>query len=169
MKFRLAENKDIEKIMKIINQGKEKLKKESIDQWQNGYPNEESIERDIKNSYSYVVEEEGKILATAAISFDVEETYNEIFEGQWLSNKAYCVIHRFAVDLSSKVKKKGSKIIDLAERLCLEKNIDSIKIDTHEKNESMKNFLLNNGFKYCGVIYLEGGEKRLAYEKIIGR
>ena len=42
--------------MKIINQGKEKLKNEDIDQWQNGYPNEESIKRDIENSYSYVIE-----------------------------------------------------------------------------------------------------------------
>jgi len=47
------------------------------------------------------------------------------------------------------------------------KNIHSIKIDTHKKNESMKKMLSNNGFKYCGIIYLENGSERIAYEKII--
>lgn len=169
MKSRLSERKDIEEIMKIINKGKEKLKKENIDQWQDGYPNKYSTQKDIQDGYSYVVEENNIILGTAAISFDSEVTYNEIFEGQWLSKENYCVIHRFAVDLSSKVKKKGRGIIDLAEKLCLERNISSIKIDTHEKNESMKTLLLNNGFKYCGIIYLLDGQKRLAYEKLIRR
>jgi predicted GNAT family N-acyltransferase len=29
----------------------------------------------------------------------------------------------------------------------------------------MQKFLQNNGFKYCGIIYLEDGNERLAFEK----
>ena len=31
----------------------------------------------------------------------------------------------------------------------------------------MQNLLKKNGFSYCGVIYLEDGGKRIAFEKII--
>ena len=42
----------------------------------------------------------------------------------------------------------------------------SIRIDTHEDNKPMRRFLEKCGFKFCGIIYLEDGSKRLAYEKL---
>jgi len=168
MNFRLSRLEDIKSIMEIINKGKEKLNKENIEQWQDGYPNEESIINDIKNTYSYVLVEENIIIGTVAISFDGESTYNKIYNGSWITtNEPYAVMHRVAVDINSKIKGKGRLLIENTEKLCKDKNINSIKIDTHEQNISMQNLLINNGFKYCGVIYLENGEKRLAYEKNI--
>lgn len=167
MNFRLATLDDIKSIMEIINKGKEKLNKENIDQWQDGYPNEESIIDDIKNCYSYVLEEENIIIGTAAISFDGEDTYKKILEGKWITNKEYGVMHRVAVKLDSKINGKGRHLIKFTEDLCRSKGINSLKIDTHEGNKSMRNLLLNNGFVYCGIIYLEDGDKRLAYEKVI--
>ena len=79
----------------------------------------------------------------------------------------YAVIHRIAV--SEKIKGKGTaaKIIKLIEEKCKEKNIKSIKIDTHKDNISMQRLLEKSGFKYCGIIYLEDGNERIAFEKII--
>ena len=43
-------------------------------------------------------------------------------------------------------------------------------MDTHEDNISMQRLLEKNNFKYCGIIYLEDGNKRIAFEKLsIGR
>ncbi|WP_455539180.1 hypothetical protein [Terrisporobacter sp.] len=47
----------------------------------------------------------------------------------------------------------------------MEKKVHSIKIDTHEKNISMQNLLKKNNFEYCGIVYLEDGGKRVAFEK----
>ena len=44
---------------------------------------------------------------------------------------------------------------------------NSIKIDTHKDNISMQKLLEKNDFKYCGIIYLEDGSQRIAFEKII--
>ena len=41
-----------------------------------------------------------------------------------------------------------------------------IRIDTHEDNVVMQNLLKKLGFKFCGIIHLKNGDKRLAYEKI---
>ena len=45
------------------------------------------------------------------------------------------------------------------------KGIKNIKIDTHEDNLIMQKLLEKNSFKYCGVIYLLDGSKRIAFEK----
>ena len=47
MNFRKAENSEISEIMKIIKAAQNYLKKEGIDQWQNNYPNSDTIKKDI--------------------------------------------------------------------------------------------------------------------------
>ena len=167
MKFRKSLKSDINKIMNIINQAQEYFKENNIDQWQNNYPNPEIINADIDNGYSYVVINDNDIVATAAVSFDSENTYNKIYDGEWLSNGEYAVIHRIAVKSNKKGYGISSLIIRNVEELCLKKSVYSIKIDTHKDNISMKKLLEKNGFKYCGIIYLEAGSERIAFEKVI--
>ena len=74
MIFRKSTEKDLKNIMKIINEAKAFLKNNKVDQWQNGYPNEGVILKDIRNNISYVLEDTGEIIGTTSLSFDVEET-----------------------------------------------------------------------------------------------
>ena len=46
------------------------------------------------------------------------------------------------------------------------KNIQSLKIDTHEDNLGMQALIKKMGYTYCGIIYTRGN-KRLAFEKIL--
>lgn len=165
--FRKAKLDDVNQIMKIIAQAQEYLKLQGIDQWQNGYPNKEVIENDIKNDASYVVEEDGKVIAIAMISFDGEKDYDKIYDGKWISNSDFLVIHRVAVDNDYKGQGIAGKIITEAEKLCIRRNIKSIKIDTHRDNLSMQKLLKKNGFEYCGIIFLEDGIERFAFERLI--
>ncbi len=166
MLFRQAKQNDLENIMKIIHQAQDSLKSQNIDQWQNNYPNNDVIKKDINSNQSYVLEQDNTIVATAMLSFEPEPTYAKI-EGAWLTNNGYAVIHRIAVD-STKTKNGFAKtMLSNLENLCHAKNIKSIKIDTHPDNKNMKGFLEKSGFKYCGVIYLLDGNKRIAFEKQI--
>jgi len=167
MVFRIATISDINKIMDIIRQAQEYLKGKGVDQWQNNYPNFDVIRDDIEKRKSYVLETDGKIVATVAVSFNDEKTYEKIYEGKWITENEYAVIHRIAVDSKYKGKRLSSIIISEIEKMCFKKNIHSIKVDTHTKNDSMRKMLSNNGFKYCGIIYLENGSERVAYEKVI--
>ena len=42
-----------------------------------------------------------------------------------------------------------------------------LRIDTHRGNVVMRKMLEKQGFSHCGTIYLENGDERVAYEKII--
>ena len=84
MLFRKSEKKDVKNIMEIINEAKEYFRENGIDQWQNGYPNEESILGDIAEGENYVLcDENGDILASCAISFREEKNYLVIERGEW--------------------------------------------------------------------------------------
>ena len=163
MKLRHTTINDLPEVIEIINQAKLYFKNEGIDQWQDGYPNEDSIINDINQNEAYVLEDNGKILATTMISSNIEPTYNYI-EGNWLQNDKYMVIHRIAIHNDQKGKGLAKIIID--EALNRHPDIHSIRIDNHDDNLSMHRFVIKYGFTYCGTIYLENKSTRRAYEKV---
>jgi RimJ/RimL family protein N-acetyltransferase len=167
MHIRHSNKNDIPQIMQIINQAQESFKLAGINQWQNNYPNETSIQKDIELGESYVVLINANIIGTFALSFRIESTYDTIYDGKWLSNEEYAVIHRIAIANDYKGKGVSTLVFREVEKWCLEKNIHSIKIDTHHDNQSMRKLLEKNGFSYCGIIYLLDGNMRLAYEKVL--
>ena len=40
----------------------------------------------------------------------------------------------------------------------------NLRIDTHRDNSIMRHNILKYGFHYCGIIFLESGDERLAYQ-----
>ncbi|AMD94313.1 GNAT family N-acetyltransferase [Leptotrichia sp. oral taxon 847] len=174
MNFRKSEPKDVTRILEIIEMAKEELKKMGLNQWQNGYPNRDSIESDIKKGISYVLEtqidRENKVVATIALSPEKEAPYSKI-DGKWLTFGDYVVIHRIAVDKNVKNQGIATKLLEFSQDVCLKNNIFSLRADTHENNEPMKKILEKQQFKYCGVIFLDRepdiGAKRIAFEKIL--
>ena len=167
MNFRKSTKSDVSKIMEIVKQAQEYFKSQGIDQWQNNYPNDEVINNDINNGESYVMLDGDDIVATTVISFTKEKSYENILDGKWITNGDYGVIHRIAVDSNYKGLGLSHEIIKYSEELCLSNNIHSIRVDTHEENIPMENLLKKNNFKYCGIIFLEDGAKRIAFEKTI--
>lgn len=165
MELRESTYEDIQDIMRIIAQAQQYFKENNIDQWQNNYPNSEVIAQDIAEGHSYVLENEGEIIATAALSFDGESTYEKIYEGSWIKDEDYAVVHRIAVDNKYKGQGIAGKLFEMMEELCLKQGVASIKIDTHEDNKSMQKLLQKCDFVYCGVIYLGDESKRVAFQK----
>lgn len=168
MKFRKSEYEDIDNILEIIEEGKVSLKKAQVPQWIDGYPNRETIMEDIDKGYSYVLTNNDEIVGTAALIYGVEETYKEIFQGEWLSElEEYAILHRVAIKESEKGKSLAVRIMEFVQEDAKDKGMESIRIDTHRKNKSMKKMIEKSGFEYCGIIYLEDGSERIAFEKLI--
>ena len=165
MKFKKATNKDIQQIMDIIEQAKISLKENGIDQWQDGYPNQDTILTDIIQGQSYILEKDNNIIATVMISSQKDPNYTRIEDGCWLQDGSYSVIHRIAINPLYKGRNIASIVIQNA--YLLYPNVHSIRADTHEHNIAMQRLLEKNSFQYCGIIYLSDGSKRRAYEKVL--
>lgn len=128
-------------------------------QWGTNYPPEEMIRQDILDGKCYVNLWNNKILAVFYFSIESDPTYAYI-DGAWLNDAPYGVIHRIAVGESGKA--AAAACFAFAESLC-----DNIRIDTHENNIPMQRCLAKHGFVRCGTIYLEDGDPRIAYQKVI--
>jgi GNAT superfamily N-acetyltransferase len=107
------------------------------------------------------------VVGTVALSFDGEPWYDDIRDGEWMTNEDFLVIHRLAVSHDVRGTDLASGIMKQAEKLCTERGVRSIKIDTHEDNVIMQKFVKKNGFKYCGTVILGSEGKRLAFEKVL--
>lgn len=127
-------------------------------QWGTAYPPASMLEQDITAGHSYVCEEDGYIIATFYFRTGKDDTYAKIYDGQWLNDLPYGVVHRITSDGS--VKGAASFCLEWAFSQC-----GNLKIDTHRDNQIMQHMLEKNGFTRCGIIYIEDGSERIAYQK----
>lgn len=167
MEFRRSTKSDLKEIIEIIKEAQNYFKANNIDQWQDGYPNEESIMNDIESGESYILLKDNKIIATAYLSFNGESDYDIIHEGKWVGDEKYAVIHRVAVSNNMKGQGIAGELFKKIENLCLENKVNHIRIDTHRHNRSMQRFLMKSRFEYCGIIYLKDNSERIAFEKVL--
>ena len=127
-------------------------------QWIDGYPSRELIKDDIAKKSGYVCLDEGKIVAVFYFRIENEPTYARLDRGRWLNDEPYGVIHRIAVD------SRRNGIATFCLEWCFAQ-IGNIRIDTHKDNSAMRKVLLKNNYTYCGIVYMDDGTERLAFQK----
>ena len=160
MIIRKTTEEDFPEIQAIYAEAKKFMRENgNANQWNSNYPNADSARADMINDIGYVCVDDGEIVAVFAFSVANEPTYNEIYDGAWLNDEPYAFIHRIAV------KKHGKGIVDFCFDECF-KIHKNLKIDTHRDNIPMQKALTRCGFQYCGIIHLENGDERLAYQRI---
>ncbi|WP_409482493.1 hypothetical protein P5008_07880 [Helcococcus ovis] len=157
--IRLAKIDDFNSILDVYKIARTLMKETgNPNQWGDNRPTEEAVLEDIKASKMYVIEENTEILGLFSLQ-DFDYDYVNI-DGKWLNDEKYIVIHKVA----SSGNKKGifSEIINY-----VSSKTKNIRIDTHEDNKVMQKLLVDNGFTYCGVVFIEGKLKRRAYHLVI--
>ena len=149
--IRKASTDDFTIVSNLIEQGKAKMiKAGNLNQWSANYPAESTIRRDIAQGDCYLLYECGKPIATFVAKAGPDK-------GDWLDDQPYYVIHRVAS--VEGVHGVMADIINYCSAFT-----SSIRIDTHADNRPMQASLIRLGFVYCGIIYVENGDSRLAFQ-----
>ncbi len=164
-----AKLEDVEKILEIYEEAKRfMIKSGNPDQWDKSYPSKDIIISDIRDGilYKYVID--NCIEAVTVIDFNGEESYNKIVEGGWSSNDKYATIHRLAIGDKYRGKYISDKLLNSIFDIVKYNKYTWIRVDTHRKNLPMQKYLIRNGFKNTGIIYIRGNLERLAFERKIG-
>ncbi len=128
-------------------------------QWGTTDPPDALIEQDVRQGKSYVCLQEGCIAAVFFFDEGPDPTYRVIENGAWLDEGPYSVVHR--ITSNGTVRGAAGFCLEWALSQC-----GSLRIDTHKDNLVMQNLLKKNGFSYCGIIHVENGSPRLAYQKL---
>lgn len=166
-KFRKAEWQELEPIWEIIRLAIVRRKEEGSNQWQDGYPNRDVLQKDIERGIGFVLTEGNVIVGYAAVLVNDEPVYAGI-DGKWLTNGDFVVVHRVAVSADFVGKGLAQKILSFVEEYAVRIGIYSIKADTNFDNIAMMKTFDKKGYVYCGEVYFRGSPRR-AYEKVLHR
>ena len=159
MEIRRAKTENLDKILQIYEQAKIFMRQQgNHNQWTGGYPGAETILEDIARGEFFLCMEKEEILGVFCFFCRPDPTYAKIYDGAWLNDEPYGVIHRIAV--SAHRKGVAAACYEYALTQC-----DNLRIDTHTDNIPMQRSLAKNGFTYCGVIHLANGDPRIAFQK----
>ena len=156
--IRKATYEDIPALMEIFENARGIMRASgNMNQWNNSYPSEEIVRKDISEGVCMVLCEEERLMATMAFIPGPDPTYAKIHDGEWTDDRPYHVIHRIAV--REQGHGAARKLFDWGFT-----QAGSIRIDTHKDNVIMHHILRKYGFQHCGVIFLANGDPREAYQ-----
>ena len=163
MNIRKSIPEDLPQILNLYKLAREFMKNNgNPNQWEDRYPEVSTVENDVKQGISYVCEKNGKIVGTFVFFIGEDPTYHVIENGAWHSSqKPYGVIHRVASDGQTK------GVTCAAFTFGMEKS-GYLRIDTHQDNKPMQGALKKFGFQECGIIHLERGDERIAFDCLKG-
>ncbi len=192
--LRPATMEEVPVIWEIILQAKAQMYREGKHQWDENYPTVPILENDVRRGWGYVLVPEKDtpvqnvydeatpffndhtgtdngtsrqdIIAYGAVVFDGEPAYKGLWDGQWLSEQPYVVLHRLAVADCWKRQGMAVRYMQAVCDLALTHGIRSFKVDTNYDNFYMQRVFSRLGFTYCGRIRYDAGE-RMAYEKLL--
>ena len=165
--FRKAKISEIPQIWDILQLAIKRRKEDGSDQWQDGYPNPDVVQRDIEKGAGFVLTEGETIVGYCAILINDEPEYAKI-EGKWLTNDDFVVFHRVAISENYLGKGFAQKMIGCIEDFAIQNNIYSVKADTNFDNMAMMKVFEKLSYVFCGYVYFRGGQRK-AYEKVLAK
>ncbi|SUM13277.1 GNAT family acetyltransferase [Staphylococcus chromogenes] len=166
MMIRLATYAEIDIIETLTEEAKVLMLEDQNPQWDHRYPLKTHFERDIEANSMYVIDEDKTIKGFIVIDQKAPDWYNSI---QWPSDisNAY-VIHRLVA--SPKYKGSAQRMMDFAENLARQHDVDILLTDTFSLNERAQKLFPKNGFIMTGEMTsnefpFDKGEPFYAYYK----
>lgn len=156
---RRAQERDLPRILEIYAYARDFMAKTgNPTQWGTTHPAREILEKDIACGDLYVIENGEGIHGVFYFLIGEDPTYSRIDNGVWRSDTPYGTIHRIAGDGSGAILKTA---VEFAKS-----RIGHLRIDTHADNVVMQRAVRKQGYQPAGIIYVEDGTPRIAYDLI---
>ena len=163
--FNIAKPEHLPQIWEIIQKAIARRKADGSKQWQDGYPNQESLQKDIDQEVGFILTDGENIIGYTAVLINDEPAYADI-EGKWLTDSGFAVYHRVAIAQEYLGKGFAKIMINHVHQYAKEKGIFSVKADTNFDNNAMLKIFDDLGYAYCGEVYFRGSARK-AFEKVL--
>lgn len=162
--FRPAVRGDLPRLLELYGSAIELMRLQGIDQWDEVYPHENDLRRDICRHELYVLEQNTELLAAVALNEEQDPKYRYV-------NWAYPagkvgVIHRLCVSAGQQGRGCGRNLVRLSEQHFCQMDCVSVRLDAFPKNPPAMRLYPSLGYCFRGRILLRKGvfhcfEKRL--------
>jgi ribosomal protein S18 acetylase RimI-like enzyme len=137
-------------VVRLISAATQTMREHGIYQWDEIYPNEQIITKDVDSRSLYVLEEGDLCLAAVALNQEQDEAYQQV---QWLGGEPVLVVHRLCVDPAYQENGIGSRLMDFAEEHAKQNACVSIRLDAYTGNPRAVRLYKRRGYRKAGQVY----------------
>ena len=164
MQIRLATDEDLGASMALLRRAVPLMRSAGNLQWDENYPNEAVLQRDIDLKQLWIAEIGLDIAGFAAVTMDQEPDYAQV---GWDIHEPAIVVHRLAVDPAFRGAGVASSLMQKAELIAVERAIFVVRVDTNTQNEATQRLFPKLGYQLAGEISLQlrPGLRFFCYEK----
>jgi ribosomal protein S18 acetylase RimI-like enzyme len=161
-RFRLASDEEINYINSMFDAVKAKGKIDGTSDCDEDYPNKEIIAEDIKNKGLYVLEDQGKVVASISL---LEDEPEEIEDLGWERVRS-CFLVRLCVAPEYQGKGIGEQMMKSISIIAKEKGYKATHHLAAEANKVANRLYKRMGYKDLGLIHVYDTDF-IAYEKVL--
>jgi GNAT superfamily N-acetyltransferase len=140
----------IPRVVRLISAATHTMREEGIYQWDEIYPNEEIITKDVDSRSLYVLEQGDLCIATVSLNQEQDEAYQQV---HWLGGEPVLVVHRLCVDPAYQGNGIASRLMDFAEEHAKQNAYVSIRLDAYTGNPRAVRLYEQRGYRKAGQVY----------------
>lgn len=165
MLYRLAEEKDLDKICSLVEQAIKEMERQKIYQWDDLYPTRADFLEDIQKHQLYAGLIDNDIAVIYALNRDSDAQYKN---GRWkYPDSEYRIIHRLCVHPKYQNRGVAKNTLLHIEKDLGEKGVETMRLDVFSNNPFALSLYENSGYERVGSADWRKGrfylmEKRLA-------
>ena len=153
--IRKATGEDKSAIFRIYRNAIVDMDSKGIFQWDEVYPNEENVDRDICNGQAYVYVDENTIKGVVVLNEHQDKEYEDL-HWQYTGGKQL-VVHRLCVDPRHQKNGIARQLMDYAEKYGVSAGYTSIRLDAFLDNARAWQLYEKLGYAKVGIVKFRKG------------
>lgn len=154
---------NLSQTLKVLEEVKQYMLSQGIDQWDEEYPNQDTIINDIQNKQAYIYTENEQVLAYMVLNEEYDVEYDDL---NWTTPTPFIVIHRLFVKPTAQGKGISSQMIQYAEEYAQTNKYASIRFDAYSLNNTANAVYTKKGYALVGTVQFRKGVFN-CYEKAL--
>lgn len=148
----IAEPTHLDELLTLTRACGAHLRAQGIDQWDENYPDAESLKADLSSRNLFIHKEDGIITGCVVLNETQDEAYSTV---TWKNETPpFLVVHRLAVHPDYQGRGIARKLMDFSEDLAQRSGYKSIRLDTYSQNARNLKFYANRGYDNRGKVWL---------------
>ena len=149
-----AELSELDNILALTRACGKHMRENGIDQWDENYPDIDSLRGDIESQTLFAYRENGEVIGIVVLNEKQDEEYYQI---NWSTSEDQrnLVVHRLAVLPDHQGKGIARKLMDFAEDYAKKEGYDAIRLDTFSQNPRNQRFYEKRNYDKLGSVYLK--------------
>ncbi len=157
---------DLTEITTLFSEVIIKMQEDGIDQWNDQYPDNQSIKNNIEAGTLFGIRQKKTLAAIVTLDTNYSIEYDEL---SWsLPSEAYLIVHRLAVRPDFQNQGIARFIMLYAEEYAIKQGLKGIRLDTYSKNPKNLYFYKKLNYTEIGHVYFRDlTDPFVCFEKVL--